>query len=195
MALSIENKMASTAQQQYESQQALWMDVSTKLLENLTKLLALNMSALNDMMSECAVMYAQSLGAKTPQDLITPRGASGKPNIEKILTYGRNVGNILARIQTVLGNATQAQINETGRMVKTLYESMLRSGTGGGGDMFGWMKSMFDKSQGDYEHWTGKARQATAATEEAVSSAAQAFAPGAKKTGAQPRQDNGRDQG
>ena len=192
MALSIENKMAPTAQQHYESQQALWMDVGTKLLENLTKLLALNMSALNDMMSECAAMYAQSLGAKAPQDLMTPRGTSGKPNIEKILTYGRNVGNILARIHTVLSNATQAQINETSRMAKTLFESMLQSG---GDSMFGWMKSAVAKPQGDYEHWTGKARKATGATEEAVSSTAQALVPSAKKSGAQPRQDNGRDQG
>lgn len=195
MALSIENKMASTAQQQYESQQALWMDVSTKLLENFTKLLALNMSALNDMISECTAMYAQSLGAKSPQEFITPRGPAGKPNIEKVLTYGRNVGNILARIQTVLGNATQAQINETARMAKGWFESMGGLGAGSGDGMFGWMKSAFEKSQGDFEQWTGKARRAAEATEEAVSSTAQALSPGAKKAGTQSRQDNGRDQG
>ncbi len=192
MALSIENQLATTVQQQYESQQALWMDLGTKLLDNLTKLLALNMSAFNDLISESSTMYAQSLNAKTPQDLLAPRGAAGKPNIEKILTYGRNVGNIMARMQTVLSNAAQAQINETGRMVRALVETAVRYAPGGADSIFGLMKSAFDKSQGDFAQWTGKAKQEAAATGGAmVPAAPPAFSSGTKKAGSQPRQDNG----
>ena len=191
MASSTQNQLTSPAQKHIETQQALWTDLSNKTLENVMKLLDLNMTAIKESLGESAAATQQLLSIKSPQELFSLSTAQAKPNIGKVLDYGRQVVGIASNIQAELNNVVQAQINEATRSVSTIVDEASRHSSGGPDGLFAVMKSAIDKSNGGYEQWAKTSKQVAEAMGASLSSATRQFTAGAsttKKASSQSRQ-------
>lgn len=123
MLSSIQNQIASTTKTHFETQLALWTDLTSKALESVVKLTGLNMTVVKDSLDESTFITQQFLLVKDPREFFSLTAAQAQPNIEKAFTYSRQVAGIASGIRAELAKAAQAHITETNRNYEQLAKT------------------------------------------------------------------------
>lgn len=181
MAFSTPNEFAAAAKTQLESQQAVWAALTTNTLDNVRKLVELNLKVMKESMGESAAAAKQLLSAKTPQEFMSLSAAQTKPNIEKVLAYGREVAGITSKIQSELGKAVQTQIHESSHRVEPVVQQIAKNAPVGSDNAYAVMKAALEKTNAGYEQWMQMTQQAAKQIEAKVTEAATGFTEAAKK--------------
>ncbi|GIZ50021.1 phasin family protein [Noviherbaspirillum aridicola] len=166
------DQISETARSNFESQISLYADFTSKALENLEKLVTLNLTASRASLEEAASATRQILGAKDPQELMSLVAAQARPNIDKAVSYGGHLVNIAASMQTEMGKLAEAQVSRFGQRFNGIVEEAARNAPTGD-NMAAFFKSALDKANSNYEQFARGTRQATEAfTGTAASTAA-----------------------
>lgn len=156
------DQISETARTNLESQIALYADFTTKALENLEKLVTLNLTASRASLEEVASTTRQILGAKDPQEFMSLVAAQTRPNIDKAVSYGGHLVNIAANMQAEMGKLAEAQVSRFGQRFNGMVEEASRN-TPTADNMAAFFKSAFDKANSNYEQFTRTTRQAAEA--------------------------------
>lgn len=165
------DQISETARSNFESQVSLYADFTAKALENLEKLVTLNLTASRASLEEAASATRQILGAKDPQEFMSLMAAQARPNIDKAVSYGGHLVNIAANMQTEMGKLAEAQVSRFGQRFNGIVEEAARNAPTGD-NMAAFFKSAFDKANSNYEQFTRTARQASESFTGAAASAA-----------------------
>jgi phasin family protein len=181
MTASNPTEFAAAAKAQLETQQAVWAELTTSTLENVRELVELNLKVMKESMGESAAAAKELLEAKTPKEFLSLSASQTRPNIEKVLAYGRQVAAITSKIQSVLGKAVKTQRAESTQRVEPVIEKIAKTAPPGSGNAYAAMKAALEKTNAGYEQWMKMTQQAAKQIEAKMTDAAAEFTQVAKK--------------
>jgi phasin family protein len=164
--------------------------LANKTLENVMRLVDLNMKLTKDSMQDSAAAAQQWLSAKTPQEFFSLSAGKGQLNLEKILSYDEEVASIPSSMQAELSKAAQAQFADSCHRASTLVEQMASSAPADAQNPFAIMKSAIEKVSGGYEQWATMSKQVTETMEANRSMATNQFASARKKAASPVKKGN-----
>ncbi|CAN5442579.1 phasin family protein [soil metagenome] len=181
MPTPLPNDFAAAVASQLENQQAAWKELTSNTLESVRKLVELNMKVMRESMGESAAATKQLMAAKTPQEFLSLSAAQAKPNIDKVLAYGREVASITSSIQSELGKAVKIQIAESTQRVEPVAKQFAKAAPAESENVYTILKTAMEKSNLGYDQWLKMTQRASTQMEAKMTEAANGFAEAAKK--------------
>lgn len=148
---------------QLQSQLAIWSDFASKYFEHAGKLAELNVNACKSIFEETSLATQQLQASQDPQALLSMTQA--QPQIEKALLYGRQLGEIMASMQTDLANVVKAEVEESQQSMAKIAETSAVGAPGSMPNMADLMKSALDNVNAGYEQFMKTAQESTEAAQ------------------------------
>ncbi len=150
---------------QLQSQLAIWSDFASKYFEHAGKLAELNMNACKSIFEETALATQQLQASQDPQTLLSLTSNQAQPQIEKALLYGRQLGEIMACMQTDLANVVKAEVEESQQSMAKIAETSAVGAPNSMPNMADLMKSALDNVNAGYEQFMKTAQESTEAAQ------------------------------
>lgn len=110
----IQQQISTAAQEQLAQQITVFQALSSTTLAGLEKILALNLSAVKEAVSQATARSLQLWSVKAPQDWLHLSQTHSQPEVERLLAYGRQLAaiseetreNLLQTVRTAQTSAT-----------------------------------------------------------------------------------------
>jgi phasin family protein len=179
--LDIQNPLSSATKTHIDAQLALWNKINEKTLDSMERLTTLNLHVIKSCMDESTNAMRKLMTAQDPQQGFIANAQQAQPNMEKVLSYGRQVAEIVTGTQAEIIKAAEDQINHTRSEFTQLMEEFTKNVPQGSDSMFGMMKSVFDTATEGYEQMMKTSRPAMEAMGSTYTKASSQFAETAEK--------------
>lgn len=181
MSSSIQEQISAAARSQFETQLALWMALNNKAFESAIKLVDLNMNVMKESLDQFAAATRQLMSAQDPQEFFSLVSEQLRPNLDKVLSYGRHVAEIGAGMRAEIAKAGQEQVTDTNLEAAKLVDGVGHVVPDGAGNVFGFLKSAMDNANAGYEQFLKTAKQNADAMQANLTMVAHRVASEAKK--------------
>lgn len=170
--INFQDQISAATKSQFESQLALFSNLTAKTFEGVEKLVDLNLNVARASLEESAAAVQQLIAAKDMQEFFTVSSAQSQPNAEKALAYGRHLVSIASAIQAEYTKAAEAQFEETNRKVVALVEELSKNAPAGSENVVALFKSAVGNVSAGYEQLSKTTKQAVEAMETNLSNVA-----------------------
>ncbi len=159
--------------------------LASKSLDNLEKLVELNMQTLRASMQESADHALALMSAKDLQEVASLQSNWMQPMAEKMLSYSRHAYEIVASTQSELAKAAEEQISEGQQKLMALAENAAKNAPAGSETAVAMIKSAMNAANNAYDSVQKVTKQAAETVEaniNAMSSTAMKAAQSAAST-------------
>ncbi len=181
--------VSDSVQAQLAAQQEQWVALVGKTLEDVTRLVDLNLKLTKDLLAESAQARQKFLSA-APQELFSLAAGNVQANFNRIISYGRDVAGITSNMQVALGKTAKTQFANTCRKATTLVEEVTNSAADESKNPFWMMKSAIANASGGYEQWATMTQKISEAMDASLAMAPNLFASSTQKTNNAVRKGN-----
>lgn len=164
-------QFSSIAKSTFETQLALFTNLSSKAFESMEKVVDLNLNAAKASIEDSTATAKQLLSAKDPQEVLSLTASQAQPAAAKAIAYGRHLANIATSAQADFTRIAEEQIAEAGRKVSTLVEDASKAAPAGSENVFALVRSALDNANTGYEQLNRAGKQAAEAFEANMSAA------------------------
>jgi phasin family protein len=123
-----------------------------KMLEGGEKLVRLNLDMAKTTFADWYQRMQEGLTKKDGQELTGLQNALAQPSAEKVLTYGRQVAEIVSTLQTQLAEVVNAQYQEVNRQVQWFVENVAQNAPAGTEAAIAFLKQGFTLANTTYEN-------------------------------------------
>lgn len=162
---SVPEQLSNATKANLDAQLALFSNLSGKTIENLEKLMELNLNAIKSSFDSSAATTKQLLAAKDPQEFFTLSSAHAQPRAEKLLDYSRDLTSIASAAQAELTHAAEVQITENNRKFQALFDEVSKNAPAGSEQFVSFFKTAFTNMNSGYEQLSKTTKQAVEAIE------------------------------
>jgi len=97
----------ATGKAQLDAQLSLMQALASASLDNAAKLAALNLQTAKAIMADYPLIAQQRMAASTPQEWLSQATVQVRPNLERMMTYGRQLADLTLAAQNDLSAAAQ----------------------------------------------------------------------------------------
>lgn len=154
----------------FESQLAMMVSLTNKTLESVEKLVDLTLSTARNSMEESGQVTKQLLAARGPQEILSLTTARAQPNVDKLLTFGRQVTDIASAAQSEFSKAAEAQLTEANRKIVKIVEDVSKSAPTVSENMVAVVKSSFENAGENFDQANKTGKQGIEAMEANINS-------------------------
>jgi len=179
------DQFLTAAQSSLQTHLTVWSQLASKSFENATKLADLNVRVLQSALQESTAGNQHLLAVKDPKDFWLAAASQSQPQIEKMLSYGRELSDIWATLQADLARAVQAEADERRQSLAKLPDNAAGAIPDGMTAMVNLMKSTFENAGTSYGQFLKTANESTKAIQSSL-------LPHTGKTAQKTRKDAGR---
>lgn len=170
--LPIQDQISDTARANIDANMALYTSLSHKALENVEKLINLNISAVKSSMEVSSDIARKMLTAKGPEEFFAVIAEQAKPKFDTAIAYGSQFANIASSTQSEFTRAAESQMAQVGRKVNEMVEEITRKAPAGSENMIAIMKNAMGTMGSTYEQMTKTTKQAVEALETNIAATA-----------------------
>lgn len=124
MVAPVPHPVSCAAAFQLEGQIALWSRLSSKALESIEKIVALNTATMKAAFDENAMVGMRLLSARDPGELFLLALAQTRPNLEIALGFGRQFSRMASSMQAGLIETMQEHVVDTGRRMDDVVKGL-----------------------------------------------------------------------
>lgn len=171
----LSEQMSAATKAQIEAQIELLNLLTTRTVDSVEKIIALNVDATKSTINDAASTVSQLLASKNPQEAMSITGAQTQPASEKAQEYGRNLADIVAKTQAEFTQTVEAQIAEGRRQINALMTDLVKAAPPGSENMVSMFKAAVDNANAGYDQLTRATRQATETIQSNVSNTTAQF--------------------
>lgn len=172
----LNEQLSAATKANLNAQLAMITTLTNKALENVEKVVDLNISTAKASLEESVANAKQLLGAQNPQTFFALTVGQIQPVTEKAIAYSRHLAGIATSMHNELSKITDTQITETNRKVIALVDDVTKNVPTGTESAVAIMKSAIGNANAGYEQLTKTTKQAVEAFETNLSVAAEQFA-------------------
>lgn len=158
---SFQEQFSAATKAHIEAQIAMMNTLTNKTLENIEKVIQLNVTAAKTSLEESSATIKQLVAAKDAQEFFSLATAQAQPNAEKTLAYGRNLASIASGAQADFSKIAEAQINETSNQVLALVDEVTKNAPAGSENAIAIIKSSVGNASAGYAQLTKATKQAS----------------------------------
>jgi phasin family protein len=159
----------------FESQLAIFNALTSKAVESVEKVVALNIAAVKASAEESFAAVHQLSQAKDPQSFIELSSAQAKANAEKAASYGRHFTEIASGLQAEFTKVAERQLDETKQKVNALVEDVTKNAPAGSESAINMLKSAISNANAGFEQMSKVTKQAVETVEAQVAKATDQF--------------------
>jgi phasin family protein len=142
----------------------LFFGLSSRAVEGIEKLAALNMQAIRATLSDAFDVAQKSFSVKEPQDWLALQTSVAAPIAEKAQSYSRQMFDIVAATQAEFARIGQAQGEAYGRQMQTVVEHASQNAPSGSEAAVAALHSAIAAANTLYETLQGAGQQAVEVT-------------------------------
>ncbi len=179
---SFQEQFSAATKAHIEAQIAMMNTLTDKTLENIEKVIKLNVAAAKTSLEESSAAVKQLVAAKDAQEFFSLAAAQAQPNTEKTLAYGRNLASIASGAQADFSKIAETQINETSNQVLALVDEISKHAPAGSESTIAIIKSSVGNASAGYAQLTKATKQAAETLESNISQVANQLSQVAEKT-------------
>ncbi|MCE1162521.1 MAG: phasin family protein [Thiomonas sp.] len=154
-------QFAAAQKAQFET----FFGLAAKSMDNMEKLVDLNMQAVKTSLQEGADHTLALLSVKDLQELSALQSGWMQPMAEKVLSYSRHAYEITSGAQAELAKAAESQIAETHKKFMDLAESAAKNAPAGSETAVAMIKSAMSAANNAYDSVQKVTKQAAEAVE------------------------------
>lgn len=166
----------------FESQLAVFNSLTSKTVESVEKVVALNMAAVKASTEEGFAMAQKITDAKNPQAVMDLSQSQVKFNAEKAAVYSRHFADIAAGLQAEFTKAAEKQLSDTKAKVESLIDDVTKHAPKGSENAVVMLKNAISTANAGLEQLTKVTKQAVETVEAQVVKATDEFAHAVEKT-------------
>ena len=148
--------------------------LSHTMFDAAEKLVDLNLAATKAVLEESADTTQSLLGIKDAQEFVAFAGGSVQPNMEKALSYSRNVYGITSGASAQVSKIVETQIAENNKKLVQLIEFAAKNAPAGSEPAVSAIKSAVAAANTAYDTFTKAAKHAVELAESNVAAATSA---------------------
>jgi len=176
----IRDEIAIATRSTMESQLAFLTSLTNKTLENVEKMMHLNINVVRTAVGESAAMAKQCIAAKDTQEFLSLAAAQAQPAVERVLSYSGNLASIAVDTQVEISKAADIRVSDaTRRLMEFVEDAAKRAPTGSVGTI-AIMRSAIDNANAGYAQFSKTTKQAVEALEANFNTAVKQMAPAAQ---------------
>ncbi|MGV8894295.1 MAG: phasin family protein [Burkholderiaceae bacterium] len=157
---SVPEQLSNATKTSFEAQIAMITSLSNKAIEDIEKVIALNMNTAKAALEESTAAAGQLLSAKDAQEFFSLTSTQAKPTAEKALAYSRNLAAITSNAQTEFTKVAETQIADTNNKVLSLIEDVTKNAPAGSENVVAMFKSAIGNANAGYGQLTKTTKQA-----------------------------------
>jgi phasin family protein len=166
----------------FETQLSVFNALTSKTVESVEKMVALNIAALKASTEETLDAARQLSQAKDPQAFMELTSAQVKANAEKAADYSRHFSEIAAGLKSEFTKAAEKQLDETKHKVSALVEDVTKNAPAGSESAIAMLKTAITNANAGFEQMTKVTKQAVETVEAQVVKASDQFSQAVEKT-------------
>ncbi len=179
---SFQEQFSAATKAHIEAQIEMMNTLTNKTLENIEKVIQLNVTAAKTSLEESNAAIKQLVAAKDAQEFFSLATAQAQPNTEKTLAYGRNLASIASSAQAEISKIAEAQINQTSNQVLALVDEISKNAPAGSENTIAIIKSSVGNASAGYAQLTKTSKQAAETLESNFSQVVNQFSQATEKT-------------
>ncbi len=168
----------------FESQLSVFNALTSKTVEGVEKVVALNIAALKASTEESLEAAKLLSQAKDPQTFLELSSAQAKANAEKAASYGRHFSEIASGLKAEFAKAAEKQLDETKCKVNALVEDVTKNAPAGSESAIAMLKTAISSANSSFDQMSKATKQAIETMEAQVSKASDQFSQAVEKTAA-----------
>ncbi len=165
----------------FESQLAVFNKLTSKTVESVEKVVALNMAAVKASAEEGLAIAQKMSDAKNPQALMELGSSQVKFNAEKAAVYSHHFAEIAAGLQAEFTKAAEKQLADTKNKVETLIDDVSKHAPKGSENAIAMLKNAINNANAGMEQLSKVTKQAVETVEAQVVKATDEFAQAVEK--------------
>jgi phasin family protein len=142
-----------------------------KMLEGGEKLVRLNLDMAKTTFADWYQGMQEGLTKKDGQELTGLQGVLAQPSAEKVLTYGRQIAEIVSTMQTQLAEVVNAQYQQVNRQVQWFVENVAQNAPAGSEAAIAFLNQGFSLANTTYENVQKATKQAVDVAQSSLSAA------------------------
>lgn len=173
---SFQEQFSAATKAHIEAQIAMLNTLTNKTLENIEKVIQLNVTAAKTSLEESSATAKQLVAAKDVQEFFSLASAQAQPNAEKTLAYGRNLVSIASGAQADFSKIAETQINEISNQVIALVDEVSKNAPAGSESAIAIVKSSVGNASAGYSQLTKTTKQAAEILENNIAQVTNQFA-------------------
>lgn len=179
---TLPEQFSSAAKANVEAQTALLTALFGQAINNVEKVVELNLATTRASFEDSAITVKQLLSAKDPQEFFSLTAAQAQPAAAKAVAYSRSLAGIASVAQADLTRTAEEQFAETGRKLTALVDDVTRNAPAGTENVVAMFKTAIGNANAGYEQFSKSTKQAAEVVEANISNAVGQFAQAAEKT-------------
>jgi phasin family protein len=175
-------QFSSATKTLFESQLAVFNQLTNKTIEGLQKVVALNIDAVKTSTEESLAIAKKMSDVKTPQALLDLTTQQARSSAEKAATYSRHFAEIATGLQAEFNKAAESQLQETKKKVEALIDDVTKHAPKGSESAVAMLKTAIHTANSGLEQITDATKQAVKTVEHQVVEATEQFAKAIEKS-------------
>lgn len=178
MSESNQEKMISILQEQ----QAHWMTLTSKVLENSMKLFELNVRMAKESLDDSSNTMQHLFKVKAPEEMFDLDAEKMQDKMNRMLSYAKEMNEITADLNAELCQMTQSQWHEACAQAAKLVEDVRPVVPEQNQQPFNLMMSALESASKNYEQWMGMSQKMMGEAERNVAGKTKPVAAKKKRT-------------
>jgi phasin family protein len=138
------DQFSTATQTNLQSQLTIWSEFANKSFEHAARLADLNVNACKRIFEESALAAQHLQASQDTLAVLAMTSTQAQTQIEKALSYGRQLGEIVACMQTDFANMVKAEVEENQKNMSKIAETTSVTTPDGVLNMASLMKSAID---------------------------------------------------
>lgn len=171
----LSEQMSAATKAQIEAQIELLNTLTTRTVESVEKIIALNVDATKSTIDGATSTVRQLLASRDPQEAASITGSQAQPAAERAQEYSRSLVDIVSKTQAEFTQTVEAQIAEGRRQINSLVSELVKAAPPGSENMVSMFKTALDNANAGYDQLTRTTRQATETIQSNVNNATAQF--------------------
>jgi phasin family protein len=159
------DQFSTATQTNLQSQLTIWSEFANKSFEHAARLADLNVNACKRIFEESALAAQHLQASQDTLAVLAMTSTQAQTQIEKALSYGRQLGEIVACMQTDFANMVKAEVEENQKNMSKIAETTSVTTPDGVLNMASLMKSAIDNVNAGYEQFMKAAQESTQAVQ------------------------------
>lgn len=150
------------------------MNLANSVFARVERLAALNLNTARAMMEDTVATTKTLMAMKNPQDVVGLQSSLAQPMIDRSMSYGRSVYEIMSEGQQEMSKLVEAQIAELNKNFSAALDQAAKTAPAGSETVFAAIKSVVAASNSAYENVSKAAKQMAETAEGNMTAATEA---------------------
>jgi phasin family protein len=158
------------------------LSVANTALASAERIATLNLETARSVLEDSVSNAKAIMGAKDPQEALSIQASLAKPNVEKVVAYGKSVYEISAETQEQLAKMVEAQFGDFQKNVASMLEKAAKSAPAGSDVAVAAVQSAIAAANSAFDNMRKAAQQVTDMAQSNIAAATSATAKAVKKS-------------